>query len=173
MPRPVRRPYHRIERERRFRLDAAPAACDAAPWVRLIDRFVEGAGLRIRRVESPDGTEQQTKLGQKRPDPDAPQDSRRRRMTTIYLDPGEADVLAELPGRTAAKRRWTFDRNGRTWAVDVWEEPPAVRGLVMAECETDSDAELAAIDACPWPATEVTDDPAFSAWALAGRRSPG
>lgn len=166
--RPARRDYARIERERRFRLERLPEAVDARDFVRLRDRFVEGTFLRVRRVERPDGTEVVTKLGQKLVDPEAPDDPRRRRMTTIYLEPGRARALAGLPGRTSSKRRYTLVEAGRTWAIDVWEEPAGAAGTIVAEVECDTDEELAAVAPPPWTAGEVTTDPAFGAFALAG-----
>ena len=134
--------------------------------MRLHDRFVRGSSLRIRRVASPEGREILTKIGHKRIDPDAPLDPRRRLLTTIYLEPGEADGLAALAGPGSVKRRYTYDEQGWTWAIDVWEEPAARAGLVLAEVECDSDAELDVIRMPAWAIREVTQDPSFSAFEL-------
>ncbi|MCA8951531.1 MAG: hypothetical protein KDE27_18635 [Planctomycetes bacterium] len=164
--RPLERRYYRWELERRFVLPALPTAVDSTSFHRLRDLFVAGSGLRVRIVESPDGTPIVVKLGQKRPDPAAPDDPRRRRLTTIYLTPLEAEPLLALPGRRSVKRRFHLAEQGRTWAVDVWEAPAARRGLVLAEVECDSDAELAAIRPPAWAGEEVTARPEFSAFEL-------
>ena len=165
--RPLRRDYWRWELERRFVLPRLPDGVDAAAFTRLRDLFVAGTNLRLRQVEAPDGRVLIAKLGQKRADPDAPADPRRRQLTTIYMTPDEAEVLGGLPGRRSCKRRYQLVEDGRTWAIDVWEAPEARRGLVMAEIECASDAELAAVVVPPWAGREVTEDAGFSAFALA------
>lgn len=165
--RPERRKYARVERERRFLLERLPPGVDAGAWVRLRDLFVRGTHLRLRRVERPDGSEVVTKLGQKVVDPAAPDDPRRRSMTTIYLEPGGAGPLADLPGLRAVKRRHTLEERGWTWAVDVWEEPAGAAGTILAEVECPTDAELEAVVPPEWALREVTDDPAYAAVALA------
>lgn len=170
--RPLRRDYARVERERRFLLERLPDHVDADEFERLVDGFVEGAYLRLRRVERPDGTEVVTKLGQKIVDPEAPDDPRRRQMTTIYLAPGQAEPLWSVVGLRATKRRYTVVESGRTFAIDVWEEPAAAAGTILAEVECDTDAELDAVEPPSWAAREVTHDAAYSSVALARRGSP-
>jgi CYTH domain-containing protein len=166
--RPLLRDYARLELERRFVLPVLPAAIDPGAFTRLRDLFVDGAGLRVRSVESPAGDVLVVKLGQKRPDPAAPMDPRHRRLTTIYLTAAEAAPLLALPGRRSTKRRYQLTEQGRPWAIDVWEQPTSRAGLVMAEVECDSDAELAAVQMPAWARAEVTEDPAYSAFVLAG-----
>lgn len=170
--RPLKRNYGRIERERRFLLARLPSAVDPAAYVRLVDRFVDGCFLRLRRLERPDGSEILTKLGQKTRDEDAPDDPRRRRMTTIYLEPGEAQALSALPGTEAVKRRYTLDEQGLTFAIDVWEAPRGAAGVVLAEVECATDEELDLVRVPAWAMREVTDDPSFSAFELARRGAP-
>jgi CYTH domain-containing protein len=165
--RPLKRKYSRIERERRFLLDRLPDATDSDDFVRLCDTFIDGVYLRIRRVERPDGTEVLTKLGQKILDRDAPDDPTRREMTTIYLAPGQADHLKCLDGPQSVKRRYKVEEQGWTFMIDVWEAPTGSAGLVLAEVECPSDAELAKIAKPTWAAREVTSDPNYSAFTLA------
>lgn len=164
--RPLQRDYARRELERRFVLEQLPAAVDAKAFQRFRDLFVDGAELRLRVVESPAGEVLVVKLGQKRGDPEAPGDPRCRRLTTIYLTAAEAAPLLALPGRRSCKRRHHLSEGGRTWAIDVWEEPAAQRGLVMAEIECATLAELGSVPMPGWAAREVTDDPAYSAFVL-------
>lgn len=164
--RPERQRYARVELERRFLLERLPPGMDPQDFRRLRDRFVEGTFLRIRRVEAPDGTELVTKLGQKVVDPEAPDDPRRRLMTTIYLAPGEAQHLSALRGPEAVKRRYPVREQGWTWAVDVWEAPAHAAGTILAEVECPLPEDLDRIRIPVWATREVTENPAFSSIAL-------
>jgi CYTH domain-containing protein len=165
--RPTHRPYARIERERRFLLDALPPVVPAHEYERLHDLYVHGTHLRIRHVHGPDGAWITTKLGQKIPNPEAPDDPRERKMTTIYLPLEEAAALAPLTGLRTVKRRYKLVEQGWTWCIDVWEEPASAAGTIVAEVETSSLEELERIQKPSWAIREVTDEPRFSAIALA------
>ncbi len=166
--RPQKRPYWRIERERRFVLDALPDHVDPGAFERLVDLYVAGTQLRLRRVESPDGTLIVAKLGQKRPTEDSSDDPRHQQMTTFYLRNEDLSVLeASLSGHRGVKRRYKIPEQGAVFCVDVWEEPASARGVVLSEVECDSDALLDAIDAPTWARAEVTDDERYSGFALA------
>lgn len=165
--RPDRRDYARLELERRFVLTSLPAAVDERAFRRLRDLFVSDTGLRLRRVEDPLGNELVTKLGQKLPDPDAPDAPGRSRLTTIYLPPDAAAPLQSLPGVRSSKRRYTLEEQGRTFAIDVWEEPATCAGLVLAEVECETVEQLTAVVMPAWAEREVTDDPRYSAFVLA------
>lgn len=169
--RPRTRPYARIERERRFALDALPEAVDPGDYERLRDTYVAGADLRLRRIEAPDGTFVQLKLGQKKADPDAPDDPRRREMTTFYLREDEGRVLGTLPGARSVKRRYRLREQGRTFCIDVYEQPTAAAGTMVAEVECDTDDELDAIAMPAWATREVTTDERFSGARLARSRA--
>lgn len=164
--------YARIERERRFLLAGLPPELDPDAYTRLRDRYLEGTHLRLRRVESPSGERLQVKLGQKLPDPQHPDDPRRRRMTTLYLPAGEAQALAGLPAACSTKRRYRLEEQGHTFVIDVYEAPPAASGTVLAEVECETDAALDAITVPPWAEREVTADPAFQGINLARGKSP-
>jgi CYTH domain-containing protein len=159
--------YARIERERRFLVERLPEAVDPASYERLDDLYVQGTHLRLRRVSRPDGQVIVVKLGQKIVHPDAPHDPRCRQMTTIYLPPDEAAVLAALPGLRTTKRRYRLAEQGRTFCLDVWESPETARGTILAEVEAPSIAELERVRLPSWAAREVTDDPAYTAITLA------
>jgi len=166
--RPATRKYARIERERRFALDALPAGVDPADYERLCDLYVEGTELRLRRVEAPDGARLQVKLGQKTLDPQAPDDPRHRQMTTLYLREGDERALAALGGRRSVKRRYKLAEQGWTFCIDVYEAPAGAAGTMLCEVECDSDAELERI-ACPiWATREITEDARYSGFTLAG-----
>jgi CYTH domain-containing protein len=153
--------YALVERERRFLMAGLPpgGAGAAARRVDIVDRYLTGTRLRLRRVSSPASAEPELKLTQKvpaaRPGPV------RGLITNFYLSPAEYDLLATLPGAELAKTRLFFP----PYAVDVFGPPR--RGLVLAEVELRSDADLAA---CPAPAgsvAEVTADDRFTGGRLA------
>lgn len=166
--RPLTRKYARVERERRFLVSKLPPELEGAPFKRLRDCFVRGTHLRLRQVESPEGEVVVVKLGQKIVDPEAPLDPRRRQMTTIYLPAGEAAALP-LDGLRAVKRRYHLSEQGWTFCVDVWEAPSAVAGLILAEVECPSDAELDAVALPAWAEREVTEDSSYSSIELVSR----
>jgi CYTH domain-containing protein len=156
--------YARFERERRFLLPAPPAALDPARgFQRFSDLYLDGTRLRLREVRAPDGAIVERKLNQKLPDPEG--HTSRRIITSLYLDAAEYALLSGLPGRPLEKRRHPFAFAGRSFGVDVFEGPLA--GLVLAEVELDSDAELAALRLPPFARCEVTALPLFTGGALA------
>lgn len=165
--RPTRRPYARLELERRFLVERFPEGLDAGAFERIEDAFIVGTHLRLRRLTRPDGSWIVTKLGQKIVDPEAPDDPRRREMTTIYVPEAEGLVLASLPAVRATKRRYKIREQGWTFCVDVWEAPTLAAGTMLAEVETPTLDELERIVTPPWAAREVTDDPRYGALHLA------
>lgn len=166
--RPRKRPYWRIERERRFVLDVLPAQVVEGDYRRLRDLWVRDTELRLRRVEEPSGALIMIKLGQKRPVPGAPDDPRRRQMTNFYLREQDGAVLeASLSGYVSVKRRYKLGEQGAIFCVDVWEEPASARGLILAEVERETDEALDAIQVPTWARAEVTEDDRYSGFALA------
>lgn len=169
--RPLTRKYARIERERRFLLEALPTGVDPDDYDRLRDCFVTGTHLRLRRVERPDGTVRTTKLGQKIMDPAYPNSPRHRQMTTIYLPEAEAAALP-LDGLRACKRRYKLFDQGFTFCIDVWETPEHAAGLLVAEVECPTDAELDAIRCPDWAICEVTADSAYGSVTVTRQGRP-
>jgi CYTH domain-containing protein len=150
--------YSQLEREQRWVLSSLPASISEPKEV--LDRYVIGTSLRLRRVESPD--EVLFKLTQKiRVDATSPE---RVRLTNMYLSHDEFALLAELPARVVRKTRWRGQVQARRLAVDQFLDK--LEGLVLAEIELD--------DAEPWLALpegavmDVTTDDRFSGGALAG-----
>lgn len=167
--RPTKRPYARIERERRFLLDELPRGVDLADFERLEDLWIRGTHLRLRHVRGPSGEWIVSKLGQKVIDPEFASDPRVRQMTTIYLPEEEALLLQSLPGLRTKKRRYKLGEQGWTFCIDVWESPSGAEGIIVAEVETPSLEELEKITIPTWSVREVTDDAQFSAITLAQR----
>jgi CYTH domain-containing protein len=151
--------YARIERERRFLLAGPPAGLDALTCRDIEDRYLANSGLRLRWVGGQDGV--QYKLTQKRAI-----DSTRGWITTIYLDRNEFNLLAALPGRVLRKRRYRYPHAGTLFAIDVFEAP--LDGLVLAEAEAATDAQLGVLPELPLRNIEVTERPEFRGDYLAG-----
>jgi CYTH domain-containing protein len=159
--------YARIEWERRFLLAQLPAAVDALDYARIDDLYIAGTHLRLRVLRRPTGEWVTTKLGQKVADPAAPEDPRRRLMTSIYLPEAEGQALDGLPGLRTSKRRYRLAEQGRVFSVDAWEAPASAVGMLVAEVEATSLEDLEAIAEPPWALREVTSDPRYSGIALA------
>lgn len=142
--------YARPERERRFLLDAVPPG-EPTATARIVDRYIVGTTLRLRRMTRAGETVH--KLTQKRDGS----------ITTIYLDAAEYEVFAALPAHVLEKDRLSFP----PMVVDVVEP-----GLVIAEVELDSAEELSRFRP-PFPVVrEITDDPTMTGAALAARGRP-
>lgn len=153
--------YAKPERERRFLVspDALPTL--SADFVHIEDRYLAGTRVRLRTMTERPANRVLYKLTQKLEGADP----RERWITTLHLSEAEQRTFAALPGARLAKRRHRATSAGLEWGVDVFEG--ALAGLVLAEREFESDAELRAAPAPAFAACEVTDDAAFSGGALA------
>jgi CYTH domain-containing protein len=147
--------YGRIEWERRFLLAAVPDLGPADRTYRIIDRYIPGTRLRLRRMEG-DG-QVAYKLARKLP----PLSAGGGVMGNLYLSEGEYGLLAALEANVVRKTRHYFG----VWGLDVFEGP--LRGLVLAEAEADDESQLRKLEP-PWPVqAEVTANPFFSGARLA------
>ena len=158
--------YARYENERRFLLGALPPGLEESRgYQQLDDLYLEGTRLRLRMARSPAGEVIERKLNQKILDPEG--DPARRIITSVYLDAAEYAVLAALPGRRLAKRRYVYSHEGRAFGIDVFSGPFA--GLVLAEIELASVPELHALAPPAFAHCEVTALPLFSGGELTQR----
>jgi CYTH domain-containing protein len=153
--------YARIERERRFLVHELPDDLPA-DYQRILDRYIPGTRLRLRRIESAAGETVALKLTQKylAADPTG----RDTIITNLYLSDAEYALLDILDGLPLHKRRYTYPYRGYRYAIDVFEEP--LLGLILCEVEAESDEELTAAPAPPFAIREVTDDPFFTGGRL-------
>ncbi len=160
--------YARYEFERRFLVGRLPPGLDAAPGWRILDRYLSGTRLRLRRMEPLNDGQPVLKLGQKQT-PDAA-DATTAVITTIYLSQAEYDALSVVAGDELAKIRRRVDDRGRSWTIDVFAGP--LDGLVLAEVEyPDAEAMAAHTELPEWAAREVTADPSLTG-AVLSRLSP-
>lgn len=149
--------YAHVEREQRWIAAGVPA--DAVRTASIVDRYVVGTRLRLRRVETPGETV--LKLGQKvRIDA---QDPEVVKLTNVYLSPEEYEVLAALPAAELSKTRWQTSWQGTSVAIDQFHG--RLDGLVLAEVELSPDAVHLELPA--FATRDVTHDDRFSGGALA------
>lgn len=160
------------ERERRFRLAAAPAGL--GPGVVIRDRYLDGTRLRLRETVGPDGSVTR-KLGQKVREGSGPGSVLH---TTTYLDDAEWAVLSTCGGRELVKRRHQWPLSGARAPgpglvanIDVFENARA--GLVLAEIDlgdrpVPQDLQPVLERSGLSVTAEVTDDEAYTGGALAG-----
>ena len=149
--------YAHVEREQRWLIHTVPAEVEHR--ASIIDRYVIGTRLRLRRVETPE--EVVFKFGQKvrvnTADPGVV------KLTNVYLSPEEYAVLAALPAAELHKTRWLAVAEGRTVAVD--ELHGRLTGIILGEVELADDDSLLACP--PFAIKDVTSDDRFSGGALA------
>jgi CYTH domain-containing protein len=137
--------YARFELERRWLLERLPEGADAGAAIH--DRYIDGTRLRLRHAEPP---HEAFKLSQK--EAPAPPDYARTVITTFYLSREEYEVLAALPARELRKRRHHIGR----YSIDVFEGELA--GLVVAETEFPTEAEMRAHPVPAFAVRDVSDD---------------
>lgn len=150
--------YAYVERERRWLCANLPAELVIGADT-ITDLYVNGTRLRLREATPQDGGPVMRRLGRK-----ADVDPAHRLITSIYLSEAEFALLSGMPGRTLRKVRHRLrPLNGLAFSVDVFEGQ--LQGLILAECEFDDDAQMAACPHPPFAVREVTDDPRYGgAW---------
>ena len=84
----------------------------------------------------------------------------------MYLNEAEYHSFSQLPGTEIIKKRYEYRQQGQLYSIDVFEGP--LQGLILAEMEAETAAELAAQAIPSFALKEVTADPFFSGGALAG-----
>jgi hypothetical protein len=149
--------YARPEREQRWVAKSVPAGATLVSSI--LDRYLIGTRLRLRRTEGPLGVVY--RLGQKVRD--HPGDPETVRLTNMYLSEDEYDALLVLPAAELHKTRSRTEWAGRTVAIDRFQG--RLDGLLLAEAEL-SPAE-SFLPAPPWATEDVTNDDRFSGGALA------
>jgi CYTH domain-containing protein len=156
--------YARFERERRFLLAGPPPASAVTASRRIIDRYLPGTRLRLRRVDHLDSGDREFKLTQKVPagQPGFVQGL----ITNTYLSEAEYDLLASLPADVLRKTRLSVSPLG----IDVFDPP--LHGLVMADVEFTTDEAARSFRPPPVAIAEVTDDTRFTGGSLVRARRP-
>ena len=133
----------------------------------IVDRYLVGTRLRLRRMQA-EGGPPIFKFGQKvRPREDDPSVVM---LTNIYLSATEYEVLAALPADVVEKTRWVVSLGDGVLAVDEFGGRHA--GLVLAEASFDDESAMRAFVPPTWFGTEVTADDRYSGGSLARIGAP-
>lgn len=156
--------YACLEIERRYLLKELPAGLieQGYSWD-IVDRYILNTRLRLRRMTSPSNGTIILKLGQKYRE--AGQDPTQTTMTNIYLDEAEYGCLSQLEANELVKKHYRYAYAGRTYTTEVFEGP--LQGLILAEIETETAQELAALPFPTFAFKDVTDEPFFTGGFLA------
>lgn len=149
--------YARLEREQRWLLAAVPD--QAQPRSEILDRYLHGTRLRLRRVTLPDQVIY--KLCQKVRLVD--DDPERVKLTNIYLSAEEYDTFATSSGVEIAKQRFVMPWGPADLAVDRFQG--RLDGLVLAEAELGPEDGLHELPS--FALADVTHDDRYSGGALA------
>jgi CYTH domain-containing protein len=154
---PLQHRYARIERERRFLLGRFPADEKVVRVRRIVDRYIRGTALRLRRQS--DGTAPAVfKLTQKLPA--LSRGAQQGFITSMYLTEDEYHLLARLPAKTLTKTRHSVPPFG----IDVFEGK--LKGLLLAEAEFESAAAARALAIPSFLSREVSGDDRFTGGRL-------
>lgn len=148
--------YARVEWERRFLLARFPDDARITCTRHIVDRYIEGTNLRLRRQD--DGEDTHFKLTQKLRE--GTTGARQGLITTIYLTEPEFRILEKLPAKLLKKTRYSVPPFG----IDVFEDE--LRGLVLAEAEFTSAEDAARLELPSYLGREVTEDLRFTGGEL-------
>lgn len=154
---PPEHKYAKIERERRFLLKQFPNDANVIRTRRIIDRYIDGTTLRLRKLIDDNGPAA-FKLTQKIPARDS--GGQQGLIVTIYLTETEFGVFEQLPAHTLSKTRHSVPPFG----IDVFSGE--LEGLILAEAEFDSAAAADALVIPPYISREVSDDHRFTGGSL-------
>ncbi|MEO6392230.1 MAG: hypothetical protein ABIP75_10290 [Pyrinomonadaceae bacterium] len=155
--------YARVERERRFLLNNLPEGLTrASEHVQIWDNYITATRMRLRKIRLLPSGQYIAKLTQKyAPDP---ADFSRTVITNIYLSAAEYEVFSLFEGNEIRKNRYPYQHEGRKYSIDVFVGP--LWGLILAETEFATDAEMAAFTSPDFAALEVTNDEMFTGGKL-------
>jgi CYTH domain-containing protein len=155
--------YACLEIERKYLLSCLPVDLNEQdPHWQITDHYLVQTRLRLRRMAQPATNQVLYKLGQKyRTDE---QDSSQSTMTNLYLTKEEYQQLALLPARQLEKRRYAYLHQGHRYAIDIFAG--YLTGLILAEIECETMAELAQLPVPAFAVEDVTADTFFSGGSL-------
>jgi CYTH domain-containing protein len=156
--------YERVERERRYLLAGLPEGLKLQDeHAQITDNYITGTRLRLRKSRWVPKNEWTLKLTQKHTP--APPDFSRTLITSLYLNEYEYEVFSVFEGNELRKNRYPFEHEGRKYSVDVFLG--ALYGLILAETDFDTDAEMDDFPKPSFAAGDVTRDELFTGGRLA------
>jgi len=155
--------YARLERERRYLLSDLPEGITRADHhLQITDNYLTGTRLRIRKVRDPRTNKWVVKFTQKfAPDPN---DLARTLITNTYLNPLEAEILSVFDANEIRKNRYYYEFAGRRFSVDMFIGD--LFGLVLAETDFETDAEMDNYPRPPFALADVTNNELFTGGRL-------
>jgi CYTH domain-containing protein len=160
---PAESKYARVERERRYLLQDLPEGLTRADaHLQIIDNYLTGTRLRIRKVRDPRTNKWTVKFTQKFAP--HPPDFSRTIITNIYLNALEAETLAVFDANEIRKNRYLFEFEGRKFSVDMFLGD--LFGLVLAETNFETDEELDSFAKPPFAVADVTNNELFTGGKL-------
>ena len=146
-----------IEYEKTYLVGTLPANLAGCTFDDIIDRYLPVSAahpcLRLRTRKD------RTELTKKMPVADS---ASVQKEQTIILEPAEAAVIAELPSKYLAKRRYYLPVGELTAEVDVYAGD--LSGLVYVEFEFENEQQLNAFSPPDWCGSDVSEE----AWAAGG-----
>ncbi len=156
--------YERVERERRYLLRELPEGLELRhEHAQITDNYLTGTRLRLRKSRWVPTNEWTLKLTQKYTP--APPDFTRTLITSIYLNEYEYEVLSVFEANELRKNRYPYEHAGRKYSLDVFLG--ALRGLILAETDFETDEELDAFtQPPPFALREVSRDETFTGASL-------
>ena len=155
--------YERVERERRYLLRELPPDLKVNDrHAQITDNYITNTRLRLRKVRWPQTNEWTLKLTQKHAP--APPDFSRTLITSIYLNEYEYEVFSVFEANELRKNRYPYEHEGRKYSIDVFLG--ALHGLILAETDFDTDAEMDDFPPPPFAALDVTHDELFTGGRL-------
>jgi CYTH domain-containing protein len=156
--------YERVERERRYLLARLPEGLKLQDdHAQITDNYITGTRLRLRKSRWVRTNEWTLKLTQKHAP--APPDFSRALITSLYLNEYEYEVFSVFEGNELRKNRYPFEHEGRKYSIDVFLG--ALYGLILAETDFDTDAEMDDFPKPSFATADVTRDELFTGGRLA------
>jgi CYTH domain-containing protein len=157
-----RNKYAHPERECRYLVCNLPTEImSRTDFRRIIDLYITGTRLRLRRIEDSNGLVIDRKFGQKYLK-DGEFDSTL--MTNFYIDEAEYQALSVLEGSKLVKRRYPYIFEQQKFSIDVFEGE--LSGLLLCEKELE-EGENPPFNLPSFVTREVTHEVFFTGGSLA------
>ena len=155
--------YVRVERQRRYLLTGLPEGVSPRDeHAQITDNYITNTRLRLRKSRWVPTGEWSLKLSQKQTP--APPDFGRALLTTLYLNRAEYEALSVFEANELRKNRYYLRHEGRLVSVNVYLGD--LRGLILAEIEFETDAEMDAFPLPPFARADVTREEMFTGASL-------
>ena len=153
-----------IELERTFLLKRIPDGLLKCKSMEISDLFIpKGSRHPVIRIRKNGDSLEMTKKS-----PLASNDSSRQNEQTIILSKEEYDALMKLEGKGFRKIRYYYNFNGREAQIDVYQD--ALKGLMIADFEFDSEEEKNSFEMPGFCLSDVTQEEFLAGGMLCGKR---